>query len=445
LLILGALGFLFREDWRVGVALTAFAGLALGVLLRLRDVGVQDSEAERQATAKMFGFLEERLAGLDDIRANGSGPYTVQRFLERIGEFYRAGRRAFKARTIVWRTTILFFSLGQLLALTIGAWLYLKGVVTLGTAYLLYHYTQMLFDPLEHIAHQIQDLQKAAASITRTREILSKSPSIQDGTRQDLAQGALPLGFAGVSFGYGEGDPVLQDISFQLQPGTTLGLLGRTGSGKTTLTRLIFRLYEPCAGVIYLDGQDLASVELQCLRDRVAMVTQEVQLFQASVRDNLTFFEEQVDDAQIIAALHDLGLGEWFERLPDGLDTELLSGARGMSAAGVSSAGVSAGEAQLLAFARAFLGDPGLVVLDEPSSRLDPATEHLLEKAMSRLLRGRTGIIIAHRLATVQRVDEIMIMSEGHILEHGPRQTLASDPRSHFCQLLSAGLEEAIA
>jgi ATP-binding cassette subfamily B protein len=332
-----------------------------------------------------------------------------------------------------------------LLALAIGAWLYLKGVVTLGTAYLLYHYTQMLFDPLEHIAHQIQDLQKAAASITRTRELLSKSPSIQDGSRQDLARGALPLGFAGVTFRYGAGEPVLQDISFQLEPGTTLGLLGRTGSGKTTLTRLIFRLYEPCAGMICLDGHDLASISLECLRHRVAMVTQEVQLFKASVRDNLTLFREPVDDAQIIAALQELGLGAWFERLPNGLDTELLSATHGGDGAGVSSAGVSAGEAQLLAFARAFLGDPGLVVLDEPSSRLDPASEHLLEKAMNRLLHGRTGIIIAHRLATVQRVDEIMIMSEGRVLEHGRRRALASDPTSHFCQLLSTGLEEAFA
>jgi len=167
----------------------------------------------------------------------------------------------------------------------------------------------------------------------------------------------------------------------------------------------------------------------------VSMLSHEVQLFRATVRDNLTFFTPIVPDERIIAVLRDLGMGDWFDRLPQGLDTELKAGGEGLSA----------GEAQLLAFARAFLGDPGLVILDEPSSRLDPATEKLLERAMDRLLRGRTGIIIAHRLATVQRVDEIMIMDSGRIGEHGERRALVNDPCSHFSHLLATGMEEAFA
>lgn len=165
------------------------------------------------------------------------------------------------------------------------------------------------------------------------------------------------------------------------------------------------------------------------------MVTQDVQLFRASVRDNLTFFDPQVPDERILGVIHQLGLGDWYATLSDGLDTELAA----------QGSDLSAGEAQLLAFARAFLKDPGLVVLDEPSSRLDPATERLLEQAMDLLLHGRTGIIIAHRLFTVQRVDDIMIMEAGQIREHGRREALADDSGSRFHQLLTAGLEEAIA
>jgi ABC-type multidrug transport system fused ATPase/permease subunit len=165
------------------------------------------------------------------------------------------------------------------------------------------------------------------------------------------------------------------------------------------------------------------------------MVTQTVQLFHASLRDNLTFFDRSISDETILGVIQDLGLQEWYESLPDGLDTEIESGG----------AGLSSGEAQLLAFTRIFLKDPGLVVLDEASSRLDPATEQLIERAVERLLQNRTGIIIAHRLGTVLRADEIMIIEDGQILEHGDREALASDPGSRFSRLLKTGLEEVLA
>jgi ABC-type multidrug transport system fused ATPase/permease subunit len=167
----------------------------------------------------------------------------------------------------------------------------------------------------------------------------------------------------------------------------------------------------------------------------VALVTQEVQLFRGTVRDNLTFFDPAVADEQIEAAIAALGLEEWYASLPEGLDTQLGTGSRGLSA----------GEAQLLALTRVFLRDPGLVVLDEASSRLDPATERLIEGAIDRLLQGRTAIVIAHRLATVDRADEIMILEEGQVREHGVRAALACDPSSRFYALRQAGLEEVLA
>ncbi|HET6263153.1 MAG TPA: ATP-binding cassette domain-containing protein, partial [Chloroflexia bacterium] len=187
-------------------------------------------------------------------------------------------------------------------------------------------------------------------------------------------------------------------------------------------------------GAVRLGGADLRDLTLGQVRSHVGMVTQEVQLFHASVRDNLTFMNGDVPDERLLAAIRELGLTEWYERLPQGLDTKLAP-----------SGGLSAGEAQLLAFTRVFLKDPSLVILDEASSRLDPATERLIERAVGRLLEGRTAIIVAHRLGTVQRADEIMILEQGRILEHGPREQLALDTGSRFSELLRTGMEEALA
>jgi ABC-type multidrug transport system fused ATPase/permease subunit len=228
---------------------------------------------------------------------------------------------------------------------------------------------------------------------------------------------------------------VLRDVSFAVKPGRVLGVLGRTGSGKTTLTRLIFRLYDPSQGRLCLDGADLRGLPVAEVRRRVGMVTQDVQLFRASIRDNLSFFTSAIDDAQIERALRELRLWEWVQSRPQGLDTVLLAGGGGQSA----------GEAQLLAFARVFLRDPGLVILDEASSRLDPATENLLERAVDRLFAGRTGLVIAHRLRTVQRADDILILEGGRVAEYGARVALAADHGSRFNQLLQTGMEEALA
>ena len=236
----------------------------------------------------------------------------------------------------------------------------------------------------------------------------------------------------GVSFGYAEDAPVLRDVSVRLEPGRVLGVVGRTGSGKTTLTRLLPRFYDPLAGAVRLGGVDLRTVRLAAVRARIGLVTQEVHLFNASVRDNLTLFDDGVPDDRISAVLDTLGLAGWLRELPRGLDTLL----------GPGGAGLSAGQAQVLACARIFLRDPDLVILDEASSRLDPATERLVHTALGRLLDGRTGIIVAHRLATIAYADDILVLEDGQVREHGPRLALAADPTSRFAGLLRVATEE---
>lgn len=438
ILVVGTLIVLLFEDWMVGLVLTVFAVIALIVLNRARHLAVPQQREERQASANLFGFIEERLAGIEDTRANGAGSYAMRRFHERMRDLFEKGRRAEILRTLTWELTMGLFLIGNVLTLGMGAYLYFDGAITIGTVFLFFQYAEMLQRPLEQITNQLQELQRASASILRVQELLEVRSRITNGPGLPVPNGALTVELDNVSFAYGDetdDDLVLHNLSFRLAPGTVLGLLGRTGSGKTTISRLLFRFYDPTVGSIRLSGTDLRDAHLSDLRRRVAIVTQDVQVFSATVRDNLTFFDPTVSDERILSVIRELGLESWFARLPNGLDTRLDSGGSGLSA----------GEAQLLAFVRVFLRDPGLVILDEASSRLDPATERLIEHAVDKLLENRTGIIIAHRLETVQRADEIMILERGRIREHGQRTALLQNVRSRFSRLLQTGLDEALA
>ena len=437
--LLGVLILVFREDWRVGAALTAFSILAFVVFNLTRNIAVPIYTAERESYARLYGFIEERLLGLEDIRTNGAGDYTVNRFYNvNNGVFARVKKSELMSEGLRAITGIMF-ALGYALAMGMGIWLYREGTFTIGAVFLIFHYTSMLREPLFQISQQINDLQRATAGLKRIEELHRIQTRIRDGNEKLSAPSGklevMPLGIAfdNVHFAYNPGDPVLQNISFALDPGKTLGLLGRTGSGKTTITRLLFRFYDIQRGQIRIGDQNIRDILLDDLRQHVGLVTQDVQLFNASVRDNLTLFRPDVLDKKIIDILDELGLGAWYASLPDGLDTELVSGS------------LSAGEAQLLAFARVFLKDPGLVILDEPSSRLDPATEQNINFAVEHLLQNRTGIIIAHRLETVERVDNILILDDGQVGEFGLRADLVADPNSQFSRLLNTGLEELIA
>lgn len=442
LLLVGILVLLWLENPWLGAALTAFTALEIAVMVRLRDVAVPATAREREAAARVFGFVEERLTGIDDVRANGAGPHALHRFVDVMRRFFADTRRAWMARSAVWLTTYGLFVVGVLVTIGSGIALVQAGAITLGTAYMVFQYLVLLQAPIEQITQQMQLLQRAGASVGRIDELLrerSRLAPLDPARARRLPAGPLEVRFEGVSFRYHDADagapPNLAGIDLTVPAGHHLGLLGRTGSGKTTLTRLAFRFYDPDAGRLLLGGVDVRDVPLAELRRRVGLVTQEVQLLQGSVRDNLTFFDASVPDAALRAALDDVGLGEWLDGLPDGLDTPVRAGGGNLSA----------GEAQLLAMARVFLGDPGLVLLDEPSSRLDPATERRLEVALARLLRGRTAVIIAHRLDTVERVDAVAVLDDGRLVEHGPRAALAADPTTRYARLRRAahGAEDA--
>ncbi len=451
LLILGVLVLLFIENALAGLALALYSAISVATLAALQGLGVRRWTAARQAAAEQFGYIEERLAGVEDLQGSGAVPYALGRLFRFTRPVITTRRAAELVDYVSSGLSRLLFGLGWALGLGVGATLYTQHQITIGAVFLIVAYISMLAGPLDSLRKQASNLQRATAGIGRIAELFRQQPSVRSGAQRALPSGALAVHFDGVSFAYADEEPggappeppeaglVLRDVSFHLAAGRVLGVLGRTGSGKTTLTRLLFRLYDPTAGAVRLGDVDLREVRLDDLRDGVGLVTQDVQLFSASLRDNIAFFDPAIGDAQITAALDALGLRDWLQAMPQGLDTRLAAGGAGMSA----------GEAQLLAFTRLLLKDPGLIILDEAASRLDPITEGRLERAITRLLHPeggrRSGIIIAHRLRTVQRADDILILEGGRVVEYGPRARLAADPGSRFARLLQTGLEEALA
>jgi len=447
LLVLGILTLLFREDWRIGLPIFAFAIITLFLLVWIRKLAVPHWTRFRKLNAEFFGFLGEHISGREDIRGNGAVNHTMRKFYEFVQKMFPVRLRSSMGGYAMWMANIGLFAFGHAVAFGVGATLWRASVITIGTVYLVFHYTELLRGPISEIRTQITDLQRAEAGIRRIRTLLdSQSRLVNEGTL-NLASGPLSVAFEGVSFAYEatrttladedpemELVPALHDIDFALEPGTVLGLLGRTGSGKTTLARLLVRLYDPQQGEVHVGDHPVQAIQIADLRRAVRKVPQEVQLFRASIRDNVRLFDTSVTDEQVLQALDDLGIREWVLGLPGGLDTMLAA----------DGGGLSAGQGQLIALGRAFLANPGLVILDEASSRLDPATENLLETAVDRLLKDRTAIVIAHRLSTVDRADQIMILDDGQVAEFGSRSALVADPMSRLSQLLQAGLEEVL-
>lgn len=433
LVCIGVLLLLYREDWRIGLTMTLFAIVVLVTLNHFRDIATPHWIAAREESARLAGFLEERLAGTVDIRSNGATSYVLRRFFDITRNLMARVRKASIKGHLSAVVSHFSLTLGWALGLGLASYLYHRNLITIGTVYLISSYTGALALPIEQVTSQIGDLQQVNASILRIMEIFEKPIAITDGRGVTFQPDALSVEFDHVTFAYGE-EVALRDLSFRLEAGQTLGLLGRTGSGKTSVARLLFRLYDPTRGIIRISSTDIRTARLKDLRQQIGMVTQDVQLFHASVRDNLTFFNRSIMDEKIIDVIKKLGLLPWYHSLPCGLDTILASASE-----------ISAGEAQLLALTRVFLQDPGIVVLDEASSRLDPATERMITFAIYKLLENRTGIIIAHRLETIQHVDKIMVLDHGQVREYGSREQLGEDSSSRYHQLVRVGIDEELA
>ena len=442
LLLLGIGVALTVQDWRIGLVYLPFVLVSVLLLRRLIGVAVPAVVAQRQAGAILQGYLQERLGGLEDVSANGAAPNVRVGFWMLASGLLSAARRAARLGVRWPATAQALTSVGLILALVASTLLVGSGDLTLGSAYTLVAYAGMLQAPLMVIVTQLRDLEGAAAALRRVHELFGERSAVVSGPAELPPRGpgrGIPVAADRVSYRYpAAGDPgtggptagfALRDVSFTLPAGRTLGVVGRSGSGKSTLARLLFRFADPQAGAIRLAGRDARELRLDALRGAVGLVTQEVEIFDATVRDNVTLFDPAVPADAVVAALSAARLGEWLAGLPDGLETRL----------GAAGTGMSAGEEQLLAFARVLLVDPSLVVLDEAASRLDPASRELFDAALAGLLDGRTAVIVAHELAALRMVDDVLVLQDGRVVEYGERTVLAADDASAFAAMLRAG------
>ncbi|MCY3412367.1 MAG: ABC transporter ATP-binding protein [Candidatus Heimdallarchaeota archaeon] len=430
-LLIGILAALFNESIIVGLAFTIITIIAIVGMYVVRNISIKDWKDARQKSSDLMGLIEEGLAGTEELKANDGVPWVRKRFFESSREEYdKYNSAVFKSR---FTTVVAFFiiGMGTTMVYVIGIPLVDDKTISVGTLYLFTYYFELLLRPIFEIMRQIQNLQQSDASIDRVNELFATETKLKDLGVKNMDKNIAEIEFEDVSFAYDDIQYVLKNISFNIPHGGSLGLIGKTGSGKTTISRLLFRLYDYQKGRIKINHETITAYSLEELRRGIVIVTQNVELFDATVRENITFFDDSIEEKSILEVIELVGLKEWLDKQPKGLDTR------------IGKAGLSAGEAQLLAFARAFISDPSIVVLDEASSRLDPATEALIETAMVRLLHGRTAIIIAHRLETLDRVDDILILEEGRIKEYGNREKLMKED-SYYAHLLKVGMEEML-
>lgn len=418
-------------DWRLAAGMIVYVVVAVWVIVSGRHRAVGESSDEMGSYARLYGGIEERLTAAEDLRANGAGAHAMWRFVEDSADALGSAVRREKAFLRLWWAVDGSVAAGSVVSLVASAVLVSRGVITIGDAFLLFQYVLLLSRPLEDVVDELETVQKANGAMVRVIDLLAVPAEIRDEGTTAPRRGPLSIAFRDVTFDYGDEQAVLQSIDLSFAAGRSVGLVGRTGSGKTTLSRLVLRLVEPTSGTVLLGGVPIEQIALGELRRRVALVPQEVELLSGTIRDNVTLFDQTPSDDDVAIALRNAGL----EYLADGGIHRRL---------GAGGAGLSAGEAQLLALARVWLRDPDIVVLDEATARVDPATEARLEAAVARLTHGRTTLIIAHRLSTLRHVDEIVVLERGQVVEHGNRADLTDDIDSRFRHLLELALEDAI-
>ena len=434
LILIGIIIATFIEGWIYGLIFCGFSLVSLVGLYFIRKITSPLWKKVRDSTTAMYGQIEESLSSFEDVKANGGDEYVMKKYHNIAGVDFQNKNKAMIVSRIYYFANIIMNAVLTISILVACYYLYEPLGLSPGTIFLLLTYASNILRPLRLILMQLEALQNTLANIERIDELFSIETEIKDSGETAFPKENVSLKFDNLNFSYNKEDFVLQNISFDLQPGKKIGLIGHTGSGKTTLARLVFRLYDPTTGTIKINDIDTQNFPLRELRQNIAYVTQEVELFKASVKDNITFFSDEIPVEAIEAVFEDLGLTDWARNLPNGFDTEIFSGELGLSA----------GEEQLLALTRAFLKDPKIVILDEASSRLDPATERKIDSAINKLLEGRSAIIIAHRLATLHDVDDILLLKDGKIIEYDSRVNLLKDPTSHFSQLLQKGIEEVL-
>jgi ATP-binding cassette, subfamily B, bacterial len=370
----------------------------------------------RERIADVLAHLAESLSGIRIITAFNRRRYDITAHRAVVAKYRDANVNTSEITAVYGPATDLIGNLGQVLVLAIGGHQVLEGQLSIGelTAFVLY--LTAFFAPVQQLVQLYSTYQSGQAAVTKLRDLLGTEPTVPEAPDAEPLppiEGHIEL--RDVTFAYGD-EPVLRGVSLVVEPGQTLALVGPTGSGKSTIAKLVVRFYDPASGQVLVDGYDLKRVTFHSLRSQLGVVPQEPFLFAGTVRDNLSFARPDATDDELLAACHAVGLDELLARLPGGLDGVVHE--RGVS--------LSSGERQLLALARAFVAQPRVLVLDEATSNLDLKSEVQVERALDAVLEGRTALIIAHRLATAMRADRIGVVRAGRLVELGSHDELVA-------------------
>ncbi len=415
MLIVFALVLLATLSWQ----LTIVALLVMPILIAASVKFQRDSNkaylAVRDRVGANLSALQEGITTVRVIQAYAQEEETIRKFTKSNRELFKSHEHSVRVST--WYFALIEFGgvFASALIIGIGGWLVHRGDVTLGTVVAFTLLLSSLFDPVQQLSQLYNTVQSAGAALNKLFQILDAKPEVDEHPGAVALPNSGELVVSGIDFTYsGAENRALQNVSISVGVGEKLALVGPTGAGKSTLAKLMARLYDPQVGSVSYGGIDLKMATMSSLRERIVVVPQEGFLFNGTIRDNLRIARSSATDEEIDAAIAAIGATEHFATLPDGLDTEVRE--RGSR--------LSAGERQLVALARAALVDPAVLVLDEATSNLDPGTEAEVEHALERLMAGRTVIVVAHRLSTVQRADHIAVIADAQVAEYGTHAEL---------------------
>ena len=405
-----AMGVMMFYEWRL--ALISFGAVVLYLFMMrwFQRILASNYDAVRTEVGASLGVLSESISAIPVVRAYGTEASTREKVAEAL-------QRRFRIEFKTARFGNILFSTAEIFAGGLTATLVVAGIVigvnqgmSAGTLVAFLFLANLLIEPLQIVVETLDFAQSAASGLRRVIGVLDGEVEIEEPDEpQDLHSGGLSVRFDGVRYAYPTGPDVLTDLTVDVAVGSRVAVVGETGSGKTTFAKLLVRLLDPVDGTIWIGGVAAPKIRLGELRGRVAFVPQEGFLFDDTVANNVRYGRIEASDAEIWTAFHELGLGEWVERLPDGLETRV--GERGGN--------LSAGERQLVALVRAWIGSPDLLVLDEATSAVDPALDVALRHAIDKLTEGRTSVTIAHRLSTAEGADEVLVFDRGRLVQRG--------------------------